>query len=75
MAAIRDIITHVEIQVASGKRICHHNRRQHSVPSGGKCLAIHDHDGGRKNYCLSCAMEILAKAKVKLLAMEHDIQN
>jgi hypothetical protein len=75
MAAVRDIVTHVEIQVASGKRICHHNRRQHSVPSGSKCLAVHDHDGGRKNYCLPCALEILAKARVKILVMEQDIQN
>ena len=75
MAAFRDIITHVEIQVASGKRICHHNRRQHSVQTGNKCLAIHDHDGGRKNYCLACATEILAKAKIKILAMERDILN
>lgn len=75
MAAVRDILTHVEVQVASGKRICHHNRRQHSVASGNKCLAIHDHDGGRKNYCLACAIEILAKAKAKILDMERDIQN
>jgi hypothetical protein len=75
MATVRDIITHVEVQVAVNKRICHHNRRKHSVPSGHKCLAVHDHDGGRKNYCLECAIEILAKAKSRLLQMESDIHN
>jgi hypothetical protein len=75
MASVRDIIVHVEVEIALAKRICHHNRRKHSVPMGHKCLAVHDHDGGRKNYCLPCALEILAKAKTKLLAMEQEIRN
>ena len=75
MAAIRDIISHVEVETALHKRICHRNRRQHSVPMGQKCLAVHDSDGGRKNYCLPCALEILTKAKTKLLTLEHEIQN
>jgi hypothetical protein len=75
MAAVRDIITHVEVEIALGKRICHRNRKQHSVQKGQKSLAIHDHDGGRKNYCLPCAMDILAAAKLKLLTLEQDIQN
>jgi hypothetical protein len=75
MAAIRDIITHVEVETALHRRICHRNRRQHSVEMGKKCLAVHDHDGGRKNYCLPCAMEILAKAKTKLSTLEQEIQN
>jgi hypothetical protein len=75
MAAIRDIITHVEVEIALHKRVCHRNRQQHSVQMGQKCLAVHDHDGGRKNYCLPCALEILAKAKMKLLTLEEEIQN
>jgi hypothetical protein len=75
MAAIRDIITHVEIELALHRRICHRNRKQHSVAMGQKCLAVHDQDGGRKNYCLPCALEILAKAKTKLLTLEEEIQN
>ena len=75
MASVRDIIVHVEVETAQSKRICHHNRKKHSVLMGRKCLAVHSHDGGRKNYCLECALEILAKAKAKLLDMEHQIQN
>jgi hypothetical protein len=75
MAAIRDIVTHVEVETALHRRICHRNRKQHSVQMGQKCLAVHDDDGGRKNYCLPCALEILAKAKTKLLTMEQEIQN
>jgi len=75
MAAIRDIISHVEVETALHRRICHRNRRQHSVKMGQKCLAVHDNDGGRKNYCLPCALEILTKAKTNLLTLEHEIQN
>lgn len=75
MAAVRDIITHVEIEVALRKRICHRNKKQHSIAAGQKCLAVHEHDGGRKNYCLPCALEILTKAKATLLMLEQDIHN
>ena len=70
MAAVRDIIIHVEVQVASAKRTCHHNRKEHGIAKGQKCLAIHDGDGARKNYCLLCATAILHKAKTKLLELE-----
>ena len=75
MAKIRDILTHVGVEVAVRVRICHHNRREHGVPKGEKCLAIYGQDGGRKNYCPPCAMEILMKAKTKLIAMEREIQS
>ena len=74
MATVRDIITHVDVEVAQKARICHHNRREHGITRGQKCLAIHDHDGGRKNYCLPCAMAILVKAKAKLVVLEQSIQ-
>lgn len=75
MPAIRDIMTHVEVQTASAARICHHNRREHKIAKGQKCLAVHASDGGRKNYCFVCATEIIGKAKVKLLALEREISN
>jgi hypothetical protein len=75
MAAVRDIITHVEVQIASAKRTCHRNRKEHEIAKGEKCLAIHDADGARKNYCLPCATAILDKAKAKLLTLEREIRN
>lgn len=74
MATVRDIIIHVEVQVASAKRICHHNRKDHGIAKGQKCLAIRDAGGSRKNYCLACATVILQKAKRKLLELERDMQ-
>ena len=75
MPAVRDIVTHVEVQVAAKARTCRHNRREHRITMGQKCLAVHDASGGRKNYCVACAAEILIKAKAKLLAMQQDIQS
>jgi hypothetical protein len=75
MAAVRDIITHVEVEVAVRVRICHRNRRKHSIPSGQACLVIFEHDGGKKNYCPICAKDILNKAKARLLELENGIPN
>lgn len=74
MAKVRDILVHVDVEVAARQRICHHNRKEHSIPKGNACLAIHDADGGRKNYCGACAQEILTKAKTKLTGLEQQLQ-
>lgn len=74
MAAVRDIIAHVEVQIASARRICHRSRNDHSIAENEKCLTIRDKDGGRKNYCLPCAAEILEKAKLKLQTLEREIR-
>jgi len=68
-------MTHVEVQSALAARICHHNRRQHKITKGEKCLATHGSDGGRKNYCVPCAIEILTKAKEKLIVLEQELTN
>lgn len=73
MAKVRDVLVHVEVEVALRVRICHHNRKDHTITKGDACLAIHDSDGGRKNYCGPCAQEILTKAKAKLLGLEQQL--
>ena len=70
MGAIRDIIIHVDVEVAARRRTCHHNRQDHCIVLGQKCLVVRDSDGGRKNYCPLCAMEILRKAERKLAALQ-----
>jgi hypothetical protein len=75
MGIVRDIIAHVEVEVAQRARLCHHNQKEHKIRKGDKCLAIHDANGGRKNYCGPCAQDILTKAKTKLAGMEQQFQN
>ncbi len=60
MPKIRQILGHVSIEHAQRKRICHRNRKKHSVPKGTACLVIRDPaSGSSKNYCQSCALAIL----------------
>jgi hypothetical protein len=74
MAAVKDIITHVTVEVASSKRICHRNRNNHSIAKDESCLAVYDANGGRKNYCLPCGAEILDKAKAKIATLERELK-
>jgi len=74
MPAIRDILVHVEIEVAQGTRICHRKRNGCGIARNQPCLAIYEASGGRKNYCPLHALEILTAAKAKLAAMERALQ-
>jgi hypothetical protein len=75
MGQVRDVLVHVYVEVAERQRICHHNRKQHSITKGIACLAVYEADGGRKNYCLPCAEQILTKAKTKLAGFETQLKN
>lgn len=74
MSKVRDVLIHVSIGTAERKRICHHNRKEHSILKGTSCLEIKDPaTGGVKNYCPECAAEILAKAKLRVTELEQGI--
>jgi hypothetical protein len=74
MAKTRDIVTHVSVEVAERKRICHHKPKEHSISGGESCLVIKDSATlGRKNYCTLCAPAILAKAKARIAEFEHQL--
>jgi hypothetical protein len=70
MPAIRDILVHVEIQVAQRARICYRSRNGCGVPKNQTCLVIYEDTGGRKNYCPPHALEIVTAAKAKLAELE-----
>lgn len=63
MAKVRRVLGACSIETARRRRLCHRNRRKHSIPMGTSCLVIKDPvSGGSKNYCPECAMEILDMA-------------
>lgn len=70
MPAIRDILVHVEIQVAQRTRICHRKRKGCGIPKNGTCLVIYEDGGGHKNYCPPHALEIVTAAKARLAEIE-----
>ncbi len=47
------------------RRICHGNRRDHSIPPGSWCFTVKD-GLGEKGYCLECARVILERGREKL---------
>jgi hypothetical protein len=74
MAKVRDILTHVSIEVAKHRRICHHNRAEHSITKETACLVIKDPaTGGGKNYCPLCASPILERAKMRISQLQNEL--
>jgi hypothetical protein len=75
MAKVRRVLNTVTIEVAQRKRICHHNRKHHSIEKGTSCLVIKDASGeGQKNYCLTCGLEILGQAADDLASLRSSLE-
>ena len=64
MPAIRQILKHVTVDTAKRGRICHRNRKGHSITKEATFLLIKEQNGlGSKNYCGVCAGPILQQAQ------------
>lgn len=76
MAKVTQVLRTARIETAARRRICHHNRRKHSISAGTKCLVIKDSaGGGSKNYCPECANAIFAKVDVDLEALRAELSD
>ena len=74
MAKVTQILRTASIETAVRRRVCHHNKKKHSVPAGTKCLVIKDSaSGSRKNYCPQCADEIFASVDVDLATLRAQL--
>jgi hypothetical protein len=62
MPQVRRVLGACTVEIAQRCRICHRDRRSHSIPKGTPCLVIKDPGGGAKNYCPQCALAILDQA-------------
>ncbi len=75
MANTRDILGHVKVEVAEGRRKCHHSRSKHSIPKGTAHLAVKGGPfGARNNYCPECARPMLELAKRRLSELEAKLK-
>ncbi len=72
MSAIRDILGHIEIQTALAARKCSHRPKKHVIMKGQVHLAVIENQS-RKNYCVLCAADILARAENKLLSIKQGL--
>jgi hypothetical protein len=60
MARTRRVFNGITVETAARKRQCYHNKREHSVNKGERCLVVNDASGaGKKQYCVPCGFAIL----------------
>ena len=68
MAAVKDVLKHLHIEVAGRRRKCNH-KKTHTIFKGETCLVVRDGPQSQTTYCVVCAEEILAKADESLAAL------
>ncbi len=74
MPQIRKVLGVCGIATAKRQRVCHRNRKEHSIEQGEVCLVIKDTvNGGSKNYCRTCALDILDQASADLKALRDEL--
>ncbi|MHB1844823.1 MAG: hypothetical protein ACYCWW_08335 [Deltaproteobacteria bacterium] len=72
---MRRLLGAIRIDVAQRKRICHHDRKHHSIEKGAMCLVIKETSGeGQKNYCAACGLEILDQAADDLASLRSSLE-
>jgi hypothetical protein len=66
MPATRRVLKHLAIEAAKARRKCY-RKQEHAIRKGEACLVVREDSGlGKKNYCSSCAAEILQQAQADL---------
>ena len=73
MPKIREVLNHVQVELAERERMCHRNR-EHAIVKGEVCLAVYEGPRRkRKNYCRACARDILTCAEDHLRSVTHQL--
>lgn len=76
MAKVKQVLNAVSVEEAKQKRICHRNRKKHSIAGGERCLVVRDSaSGGKRNYCVECANAILDVAADDLEELRTDLNS
>jgi hypothetical protein len=74
MPQIRRILGTCTVEAAQRRRVCHRDRKHHTIERDTTCLVIKDPvTGGTKNYCPRCALAILDQAADDLQTLRHDL--
>ena len=59
MPKFKSLLISVKVQKAKRSRKCQHNKGEHSIAPGERCLAVQDAYGGFRSYCIECATKML----------------
>jgi hypothetical protein len=71
---IRRVLGACSIETAQRRRVCHRDRKHHSIEKDTMCLVIKDPvTGGSKNYCPQCALAILDQAADDLQGLRDQL--
>lgn len=70
MPQVRKLLGACTVEIAARRRICHRDRKNHTIEKGAACLVIKGAAStGKKTYCLTCALAILDQAATDLDAL------
>ena len=72
MPKVRNVIKHLSIEKAAGKRKCHTNSA-HTIAIGERHLAQVVQSGQRENICKECAGKVFDEAEAHLAALRKDL--
>ena len=73
MPKVRNILIHVGVERAKGRRKCYRNQ-DHRISQGEWCLVVRTGPTKSKhNYCRHCAQEILDLAEKRLAEVRGDL--
>ncbi len=74
MAQVRHVLGNLSIETARAKRKCHQKPKEHQIAKGVRCLVVRDASGGgSKNYCGTCAAQILDVADDDLRGLRSEL--
>lgn len=73
MPKVRGVLNHLRVETAARQRKCHRKSDEHVIPAKQRCLVVMEKSGGKKNYCLDCAREILDRARGDLESLASEL--
>ena len=76
MPKVKSVLGAVSVETAMRRRICSRHRSgkaEHPIVMGEACLVVKNGDGGKINYCVEAAEEILDVAAADLAHLRSSL--
>ena len=76
MPKVKSVLGAVSVETAKRRRICSRHRSgkaAHPIATGEMCLVVKNGDGGKNNYCVDAAEEILDLAATELAQLRSSL--
>ncbi|WP_289366107.1 hypothetical protein [Pantoea stewartii] len=73
MAKFKSLIIGAQVEVASRKTSCKHNK-EHIISNGEFRLKVKNSTQGQSYYCINCGNDMIVQSKKKLEELEQQIK-